>query len=59
MFKFMCTNCQYTLEADAPPEKCPSCGKTCSFIDASCYTPDCGCEKGLNTSIYDSHKSEK
>ena len=37
-----CSNCSYTLDAEAPPEKCPSCQEKCAFIDVSCYTPDCG-----------------
>ena len=41
MISWMCNQCGYTLEKDTPPEKCPSCNKECSFIDNTCYTPDC------------------
>ncbi|MBW1647057.1 MAG: hypothetical protein JRJ72_02945 [Deltaproteobacteria bacterium] len=41
MTSWKCQNCSYTLEADAPPEKCPSCKQTCEFVDNTCYTPDC------------------
>lgn len=37
-----CSNCGYTLQASAPPEVCPSCNENCAFIDATCYTPECG-----------------
>lgn len=37
-----CTNCGYTLQALQPPEVCPSCKKKCNFVDATCYTPECG-----------------
>jgi len=37
-----CSNCGYTLEAAQPPEACPSCKEKCNFIDATCYTPECG-----------------
>ncbi len=37
-----CSNCGYTLEAATPPEECPSCKEKCNFIDATCYTPECG-----------------
>lgn len=37
-----CSNCGYVLEADTPPEKCPSCGQQCAFTDVTCYTPECG-----------------
>ena len=39
--EWKCSNCGYQLEAKAPPERCPSCKKTCEFLDNSCYTPDC------------------
>lgn len=41
MNSWMCEKCGYNMEADAPPEKCPSCSADCSFVDNSCYTPDC------------------
>ncbi len=37
-----CSNCGYTFDAPTVPEKCPSCGEKCAFIDATCYTPECG-----------------
>jgi rubredoxin len=40
--KWSCTNCGYVLEAEAPPNRCPSCHQECAFTDATCYTPDCG-----------------
>ncbi len=43
--KWKCGNCGYALEADAPPDRCPSCGNICEFIDAECYIPDCGCNE--------------
>ncbi len=41
MANWKCQKCGYTLEADAPPEKCPSCKEKCEFLDNTCYTPDC------------------
>ena len=40
--KWSCTNCGYVLEAETPPDSCPSCHQQCAFVDAACYTPDCG-----------------
>ena len=37
-----CSECSYMLQATTPPEVCPSCHKKCLFVDATCYTPDCG-----------------
>ena len=41
MVSWLCSKCGYALEADTPPEECPSCKSDCSFVDNSCYTPDC------------------
>ncbi|EMS78053.1 MULTISPECIES: rubredoxin-like domain-containing protein [Desulfotignum] len=41
MTSWICDQCGYNLETDTPPEKCPSCKKDCTFVDNSCYTPDC------------------
>ncbi|HHW42841.1 MAG TPA: hypothetical protein GXX25_03350 [Desulfotomaculum sp.] len=37
-----CANCGYTLFEKQPPDKCPSCGEACEFVDVSCYIPECG-----------------
>lgn len=37
-----CTHCSYLFQAHQPPEACPSCKTKCTFVDATCYTPDCG-----------------
>ncbi|MBF0376174.1 MAG: hypothetical protein HQK69_00330 [Desulfamplus sp.] len=41
MTSWICDKCGYKLNADTPPEECPSCKNKCSFVDNSCYTPDC------------------
>ncbi len=41
MNSWICDKCGYNMEADKPPEKCPSCNADCSFVDNTCYTPDC------------------
>ena len=42
MSHWKCSNCEYTFEAEAPPESCPSCKQACTFSDVTCYIPDCG-----------------
>lgn len=39
---WICSKCGYTLEAQIPPEICPSCNQKCEFLNNTCYTPDCG-----------------
>ena len=41
MESWKCDKCGYTLEADTPPDKCPSCDEICQFLNTTCYTPDC------------------
>lgn len=54
---FMCSECKYTMEADVPPDKCPSCGIVCTFVDASCYTPECGdTTKNINPDLFKNKK---
>ncbi|MHB1126340.1 MAG: rubredoxin-like domain-containing protein [Bacillota bacterium] len=42
MNKWRCQECGYALEAEVPPEVCPSCANKCTFVDNNCYIPDCG-----------------
>jgi rubredoxin len=51
MTNWKCSNCGYTLEVDAPPEECPSCGEKCEFIDVSCYIPECDTAEGVDTRL--------
>ncbi|MDD4923780.1 MAG: hypothetical protein PHF74_02950 [Dehalococcoidales bacterium] len=39
---WMCSECDYVLQAELPPEKCPSCHAECIFSDVTCYIPQCG-----------------
>jgi len=42
MAQWKCSNCDYTFEAEAPPNNCPSCKQACTFTDVTCYIPECG-----------------
>ena len=42
MPKWKCINCGYRVEEPEPPQHCPGCHEACTFVDATCYTPDCG-----------------
>jgi rubredoxin len=44
MNKWKCSKCGYEVNADEPPEECPSCKEKCAFLDKTCYTPDCSGE---------------
>lgn len=40
--QWKCTECGFTVAAQAPPDTCPSCRTQCAFVDVTCYTPECG-----------------
>ena len=42
MTQWQCENCRYMFEAVTVPDRCPSCKQACTFLDVTCYTPDCG-----------------
>ena len=46
-----CANCGFLLTAGKPPEVCPSCKENCQFLNATCYTPDCGGPGNLDPRI--------
>jgi len=50
--KWKCNNCGYTFDIETPPDECPSCKEKCTFVDATCYTPDCGGQGTINPDIY-------
>jgi rubredoxin len=53
MNSWKCENCGYTLEAEVPPDQCPSCKENCQFLNNTCYTPDCegeGTDQRIGTS---------
>jgi len=39
---WICSICRYMLHAAEHPDECPNCKNKCAFIDATCYTPECG-----------------
>jgi rubrerythrin len=40
--QWKCIDCGFILEAERPPEVCPSCKGHCEFKNVTCYLPDCG-----------------
>jgi rubredoxin len=40
--QWSCNNCGYTFAAEQVPNKCPSCHQECTFVNVTCYTPECG-----------------
>ena len=39
---WICSECDYVLQAGTPPLECPQCKKKCIFSDVTCYIPECG-----------------
>ncbi len=42
---WMCSECEHVFQTNSLPQACPNCQKKCTFLDVSCYIPECG---GLN-----------
>jgi len=39
---WMCSECNYVFKAETPPDTCPHCRAKCTFVNATCYIPECG-----------------
>jgi rubredoxin len=48
---WICSECNYVLEAEIPPKSCPECKKECLFNDVTCYIPECGGPNNLDSRL--------
>jgi rubredoxin len=48
---WICSECDYVLQAEKPPQICPQCHKTCLFSDVTCYVPECGGPANLDVRL--------
>lgn len=58
MTYWMCQVCGHCLNNGQPPEECPHCQQKCSFLNVTCYRPECGGEQNIDpllTSAVSSH----
>jgi len=39
---WICSECDYVIQKESPPETCPSCNKKCNFSYVTCFIPECG-----------------
>ncbi len=42
MTKWQCVECGYFFDGVKPPDKCPGCNVNCTYVDVTCYRPECG-----------------
>ena len=59
MAKRMCSACGYQIDVNVPPQRCPSCHQGCSYIDVTCYIPDCGGESNVNPLVIQAVRKQK
>ncbi len=54
MTAWKCNKCGNTINADTPPETCPSCREKCEYVDVTCYIPECGGpgSGNINTQVF-------
>lgn len=48
---WICSECEYVMQAEVPPETCPRCKKKCLFSDVTCYIPECGGPNNLDVRL--------
>jgi rubredoxin len=54
---WICSECDYTLQAEQPPKECPQCKKPCLFADVTCYVPECGGPNNLDVRLIAARKA--
>jgi rubredoxin len=55
---WMCDECNYVFEAETPPDTCPGCHAKCTFMNVSCYIPDCGGPGNYDPKLVAQHAKE-
>lgn len=45
---WMCEECDFVFQAENLPESCPGCRRKCTFVNVTCYIPECGGEHHLD-----------
>lgn len=55
---WMCSECENIFQAEKAPEKCPNCDRKCTFVDVSCYIPECGGPDNLDVRLVAARNAE-
>jgi rubredoxin len=55
---WICSECDYVLQAETPPKVCPQCAKPCLFSDVTCYVPECGGQSNLDVRLVAAKNAE-
>lgn len=55
---WMCSECEYVFQSETLSETCPSCKKKCTFVDVSCYIPECGGPGNLDMRLVAARSAE-
>jgi rubredoxin len=56
---WICSECEYVVQAENPPQVCPQCHKTCQFSDVTCYVPECGGPANLDVRLVAARHAER
>ena len=59
MTQWKCSSCSYTFEAETTPDRCPSCKKACTFLDVTCYIPECGGPQNIDARLMEKDSEDK
>ena len=55
---WICSECDYVLQAENPPRECPQCHRQCLFSDVTCYVPECGGQANLDLRLVAARHAE-
>ena len=55
---WMCSECNYVLKAEVPPDECPNCHEKCAFTNITCYIPECGGPDHLDSRLVSQRVAE-
>ena len=39
---WMCSECENVFQSEIAPSACPNCSKICTFLNVTCFIPECG-----------------
>ncbi len=55
---WICSDCDYVIQAEMPPKICPQCHQPCLFSDVTCYVPECGGQANLDVRLVAARHAE-
>ena len=55
---WMCNECENIFQSVDLPQACPGCQKKCTFVNVTCYVPECGGPDNLDVRLVAARNAE-